>query len=331
MKRRTFITASLGAMAATAASAWPPGSRLYTGAALGFGTTIALQVVHDNADVAAAAIHAGLRAAQRVDQLMSIYRPGSQVGRLNASGVLADPDPQLLAVLAQARQLSEWSEGAFDITVQPLWQAYSQAAAAGTLPSDAERIRARALADWRQVEFDRREVRLHRPGMAITLNGLAQGYAADMALAAVQAHGVRNALLDTGEFIARGQKLHRRPWALGIRDPRDAEALAATMQIVGCGVATSGDYATTFSSDYRHHHIFDPALGDSPTELASVTVMAPTALLADGLSTAFMVMGRQRAAALAARLPAVDLLTIDKQGGEWRSATFPPSAAYDAI
>ncbi|MFA9219309.1 MAG: FAD:protein FMN transferase, partial [Sphingomonadaceae bacterium] len=184
----------------------------------------------------------------------------------------------------------------------------------------------RALVDWRLLDADAQQVRLRRPGMAITLNGLAQGYAADLALAAVQAHGIRHALLDTGEFVARGKKLHHRPWVLGVRDPRDTDALAATLQIDGCGMATSGDYATTFTPDYRHHHIFDPAEGDSPTELSSVTVMAPTAMLADGLSTAFMVTGSARARELATRLPAIDLLLIDKQGQEWRSPTFPRPA-----
>ena len=108
-----------------------------------------------------------------------------------------------------------------------------------------------------------------------------------------------------------------------MRDPRDDQALAATLHVNGCGVATSGDYESMFTPDYRHHHIFDPAVGDSPQELAGVTVMAPTGMLADGLSTAFMVLGRERAAQLAASLPGVDLLAIDKQGRQWRSAGFP--------
>jgi thiamine biosynthesis lipoprotein len=88
-------------------------------------------------------------------------------------------------------------------------------------------------------------------------------------------------------------------------------------------VATSGDYGSPFTADFRHHHIIDPATGQSPPELASVTVLAPTALEADGLSTTFMVLGARRAHALAARLPGVDLLTIDKQGHAWRSQGFP--------
>lgn len=326
MKRRTFIAATLGTIGASAACAWPSGERLHTGAALAFGTTMNIALVHADEDVARRAIAAALAAAQRVDRLMSIYHPASQVYRLNQDGVLHRPDPQLLAVLAQARELSWMTDGAFDITVQPLWRAYSAAAARGALPAAAVLRHARSMTGWRKMDFDERRVRFAHPGMAITLNGLAQGYAADMALAVVQAHGIRHALLDTGEFAGRGRKRRYKPWTLGVRDPRDPQALAATLHVNGCGVATSGDYETAFTPDYRHHHIFDPAAGDSPLELASVTVMAPSAMLADGLSTAFMVLGRERAGTLAAGMPGVDLLTIDKRGRAWRSAGFPAEA-----
>jgi len=325
MKRRSFLTASLGAIAA-GSCAWPRHVPVHTGVALAFGTTIQIALVHADEQVARTAIGEALAAAQRVDRLMSIYQPASQVYQLNRDGVLHRPDPQLLAVLAQARTLSQWTDGAFDITVQSLWRAWREAVARGALPVAAQRRQAQAKVDWRQVEFDARRVTL-APGMAITLNGLAQGYAADMALAAVQAHGIRHALLDTGEFVARGRKREHQPWALGVRNPREPQALAATLFINGCGVATSGDYESIFTPDYLHHHIFDPAVGDSPRELASVTVMAPTGMLADGLSTACMVLGRERAALLAASLPGVDLLAIDKQGREWRSAGFPPEAS----
>lgn len=323
MKRRTFVCATLGTLAGAGALALSSDLEFYSGAALAFGTTISLSVLHHDRREAELAIQDALRSAQKVDRLMSIYHPASQVFQLNRDGLYVHPDPQLLEVLAQARQLSEWTGGAFDITVQPLWRAFSAAAAKGELPSEAERASARQLVDWRGLAYDRDHVRLALPGMAITLNGLAQGYAADRALAALRAHGIGHALLDTGEFVASGRKRHGQPWTLGIRAPRDAEALATTLYVEGCGVATSGDYASTFTPDYAHHHIFDPARGDSPTELASVSVMAPTGMLADGLSTAFMVMGREPASELAVQLPAVDLMTIDKRGRIWRSPTFP--------
>lgn len=326
MKRRTFIASAMGAIAGTAGCARTWQEPLHSGAALAFGTTISISVAHPDAQLAQRAIGDALQAALAVDRLMSIYNPSSQVFRLNRDGRLKQPDARLLDVLTEAKRLSELSGGAFDVTTQPLWLLYTEAAKQGRLPGQDQRRRAQALVNWRDLAFDSDSVRFLRPGMALTLNGLAQGYAADRALAALQAHGVQHALLDTGEYAARGEKPGHRPWVLGVRDPRDPQGLVASLRARGCSVATSGDYACTFTPDFRHHHIFDPVRGASPDELASVTVVAPSALLADGLSTSFMVLGWERARALAAQLPAVDLLAVDKLGRLYRTAGFPAGA-----
>ncbi|WP_426177617.1 FAD:protein FMN transferase [Massilia sp. TWR1-2-2] len=326
MLRRKFLAASLGTMASAMA---PPSiqrtGQLFTGATLAFGTTVSVSVVHDDERQAAAAIRDALDQATQVDRLMSIYNPASQVFQLNRDGVLAQPHPHLLTVLRQAQALSEMTRGAFDITVQPLWQAYRNAADQSALPSPRQRRQAKLRVDWRRLAISAERVSLGKAGAAITLNGLAQGYAADLAMAAVRARGIEHALLDTGEFSAHGNN-GRHPWTLGVLHPRDNDALAAVLCPHGRCVATSGDYASTFTPDFAHHHIFDPTTGDSPPELASATVLAPTALLADGLSTAFMVMGARKAHALARSLPAVDLMTINKRGVVWKSPAFPPAA-----
>jgi thiamine biosynthesis lipoprotein len=255
--------------------------------------------------------------ARRIDGLMSLYDPASQVFRLNRDKVLHAPDPHLLAVLSHARALSRLTLGAFDITVQPLWRGFHDATGA---PPARERLR--SLVDWTGVQAGPGRVVLGRAGMAITLNGLAQGYAADLALAALRGHGIRHALVDTGEYAALG-RAGARPWTLCVRDRRAQDGLAARLVLDGRCAATSGDHAAAFTPDRPHHHIVDPATGDAPAELASVTVVAPTGLEADGLSTAFMVMGARRAHTLAARLPGVDLLTIGKGGETWKSAGFP--------
>jgi thiamine biosynthesis lipoprotein len=120
-----------------------------------------------------------------------------------------------------------------------------------------------------------------------------------------------------------GSKTSGKPWILGIGHPRQHDAISAVVEMDGRKVATSGDYATFFSPDFIHHHIFDPATGDSPVELASVTVVAPTGIMADGLSTAFMVMGADKAFSFAGRLPAVDALLIFKNGAIRKTAHFP--------
>ncbi len=322
MRRRTFIAASLGS-AAGALTACSGRAVLYTGATLAFGTTVSVSVVHDDELQAELAISDALAAAHKVDRLMSVYNAVSQVAHLNVHGALTDPDPHLLAVLAKARELSQLTRGAFDITVQPLWSAFRAAAQAGGVPGEAERQAVRSRVGWQRVRASRESVSFARPGMAMTLNGLAQGYAADLALAALRARGIRNALLDTGEFAAQGEREDHGRWTLGILDPRDRQAIAATLQLDGRCVATSGDYQAPFTPDFVHHHIFDPATGISPQELASVTVLAASAMQADGLSTAFMVMGARKAHALAARLAGVDLMTINKRGVVWKSPGFP--------
>jgi thiamine biosynthesis lipoprotein len=126
-------------------------------------------------------------------------------------------------------------------------------------------------------------------------------------------------LLDTGEFISIGSKAGH-PWLVGVQDPRNANQLATLLGMDGRSVATSGDYETFFTADFAHNHIFDPATGDSPPELASVTVAAPTGLLADGLSTAFFVMGHEKSLRLIQSMPQVDALFIDKNGRAYSSA-----------
>lgn len=324
MRRRTLIAAGalgLGSLLGPSATARTL-LRLHRGAALAFGTTVSVAVRHANAEVAQEAIADALAVVGQIHRLMSIHDPASEVFRLNRDGMLRRPDPRLLEVLGHARALSRLSGGAFDVTVQPLWQAGRRAAERGGVPTREERERARALTGWQDVEANPEKAVLRRPGMRITLNGLAQGYAADLALRAVRRHGIQDALLDTGEFAPSGDA-GGRPWMLGVLDPRAADGLAAAFAADGRCVATSGDYQSAFTADCRHHHIYDPATGQSPPELASVTVLAPSALEADGLSTTFMVMGARRAHALAARLPGVDLLSIDKRGHAWRSHGFP--------
>lgn len=331
MKRRTFISGALGLGAlglgglglGLRAQRAGSGAQLVEGADLAFGTTISIQVVHADRRQAELAIEDALAAARKIDRLMTLHRFDSQVALLNRTGFVARPDPHLLTVLAGARQLSVLTEGAFDVTVQPLWQAYSAAAVQRRLPDEPQQRAAMALVDYRQLAFDSQRVALLRPGMALTLNGIAQGHAVDLARAALEQRGIRHALLDTGEFAARGRNWAQQDWQIGIRDPRDPHALAGVLAPLERCVATSGDYQTTFTPDFAHHHIFDPASGDSPGELASATVLAPTGLQADGWSTALMVLGAKKGLALVAQLADVDALLIGKDGRRWHSQGWP--------
>lgn len=287
------------------------------------GSDVSLTVGHAEARVRRRALDAAFTELELVESLMSIYRPDSQLSRLNRDGVLDRPHPYLLKVLQAASGIAARTQGAFDVTVQPLWALYRQAQTAGRLPSESAVQQARAQVDWRSVLVTPRRIELRRPATAITLNGIAQGYAADRAAEALSQHGIRHALIDTGEVVALGDSADQRPWRAGIQHPRQADAFVAVARLQGRGLATSGDYATPFSNDLRHHHLFDPRTGRSPGELSSVTVAAPRLMQADALSTAVFVLGAEQGAKLIARIPDVDALFVLKDGRRLHTPGFP--------
>ncbi|HZN35777.1 MAG TPA: FAD:protein FMN transferase [Pirellulaceae bacterium] len=330
-RRRFLLIAAGGAAAAGGASSflagggqtWPAVTR--TTKALG--TRVALTVRDRRADEAELAIADAFEELALVERLMSIYRPDSQLSRLNATGELFDPHPHLLAVLSHAQRTSQQSGGAFDVTVQPLWEVFAAAQKQQRLPSAAEVAAARSRVDWRQIEIAERRVRLLRPGTKITLNGIAQGFAADRVRSVLEEHGIQHALIDAGELNSIGHSPRASAWRVGIQHPRDPEAYIALADLDGRALATSGDYATRFSPDGYYNHILDPRSGYSPTEVASVSVLAPSATAADALSTTLFVLGEQRGLRLLAAQRHTDMFMVLKSGETIATPGFPLRAA----
>jgi FAD:protein FMN transferase len=319
VKRQQFLRAALGLGAAAllgGAAAMPSTLLWRRRTLLGFGTTLTLQAAHEDEGTLERALEAAVAALRRIEAQMSLFDADSALSRLNRDAVLWSPPAELLEVLQIAQAVSAASDGAFDVTVQPLWQVFAAAQRAGGLPDAGQVAAARARVGWRGLDVTREAVRL-RPGMAVTLNGIAQGYAADRVRRVLQAHGIRDALVDAGEFAPLGENANARPWSLGIANPRDEKALLARLVSDGRCIATSADDATSFSADHRHHHIFDPRTGYSPTALAAVTVAAESGAIADALTKVMFVAGPGRAFDLA-RAWNVDVLWVDKAGG-WRA------------
>ena len=213
------------------------------------GSNVSMTAMHSRRDVAETALGAAFDALEQVEALMSIYRPQSQLCRLNRGGVIDDPHPWLVDVLRRAGAMSRRSGGAFDCTVQPLWEVCAQARRDGRRPDQSEIDAAREKIDWRRVEISPRRIQLRGAGTQVTLNGIAQGYATDRAMAALRTHGVSHALVDAGEIGTLGERSPRRPWTVGIQHPRRPEAYVSLAKLAGRCLATSGDYATSFSDD----------------------------------------------------------------------------------
>lgn len=325
MRRRQFVRLALGsgsllALGGSPASVAP--QHWARRALVGFGTTLTLQAGHDDRLVLDRALDESVATLRAIERQMSLFDPASDLSRLNRDGRLERPPAELLAVLQRALDISAASGGAFDVTVQPLWEAWARAGREQRLPRPAELEAARRCVDWRGVHVRASEVRFARAGMGVTLNGIAQGHAADRVREVLQRHGVRDALVDAGEWSPMGRHPEGRPWALAVPDPRQPDAWIARLLTDGRCVATSADHEASFTADRRHHHIFDPRTGRSPADVASVTVLAHEAILADALTKVLFVAGSTRTLEVA-RAWGVDVLVVDKSGRRIASPGMP--------
>lgn len=287
------------------------------------GTQVQLTVFHNEAKAANRALDEAFAELSRVEAVMSLYRPDSEICRLNRTGRLDTPHPYMIKVLETANRVSKQTDGAFDITVQPLYQLYARYKEAGTLPGETDIAAVLKRIGWQRVELTENSVLLKGEGTEITLNGIAQGFAADAVGSVLTAHGIRHALIDTGEVNAVGGHAERENWTVGIKHPRQENGLLALAQLNGRCLATSGDYETRFGTGYESHHLLDPHTGHSPRELSSVSVAAPSALEADALSTAVFLTGLDRGMKLIESMPGADALFVTKSGRVVKTSGFP--------
>lgn len=325
LNRRNFLTlgtgmATLMAQGASHGSVAPGQKHFRRAKALG--TKVEFTVFHHEEKRANRAIDAALDKIEHVEQLMSLYRTDSQLSLLNRQGALRNPHPDLVTALKKSIELSQRSEGAFDVTVQPLWKLYAGHSDSRSLPTEAEIGKVRQRMGWEYIRVEPEIIYFDRPGMQVTLNGVAQGLAADLARQALEEWGIENALIDAGEFNAIGSPEQRDSWHIGVQHPRQLGSIAKT-RLQGRCLSTSGDYASKFSDDYCHHHLLDPRTGLSPLKLSAVSVAAPTGLEADSLSTALFVLGPEKAKEMVESMDLVDALFVSKSGDITATDGFP--------
>jgi FAD:protein FMN transferase len=258
---------------------------------------------------------------QRLEAIFGLYRTDSEVARLNRDGRLESPSLDLLIVLTHCQRLAALSGGAFDMTVQPLWDLYAahffggaSPPTGGPQPQTIER--ALRLVDWQGVDVTTRRVQVARPGMGLTLNGVAQGYVTDRVSEILRDHGCDRILVNMGcsELRASGLRVDGRPWRVGLADPRQPETLAVTLDLCDGALCTSGGYGTKFEPSGRFHHLFDPATGASAHHYIAVSVFAASAMVADALSTALYTTPPERGAHLLEQSPGARALVTRPDG-----------------
>ena len=230
----------------------------------------------------------------RLEQVFSLYDSGSAVSRLNHESKLDSPPIELVNLLEKCNRISEASKGAFDITVQPLWNLYKRhftnQSNVLVAPGISDRELALRKVDYTSIDITPEKIAFAQPDMMITLNGIAQGYITDRIVEIMREHGIQNVLVDLGETRSLGEHTDRRPWNIGIIDPRKPEIIGSQIALRNEAVASSGGYGTIFEPTGRNHHLFDPFSGKSAQYNLGVTVVAQNATTADALSTAISVM-----------------------------------------
>jgi FAD:protein FMN transferase len=314
MSRRLVVVAAALALAGCRQGASPASQpRLVERVGAAMGSELRLTASTSDRAAAEHVFDEVFREFDRLDTLMSVWRPASDVVRINAA---AGERPVAASIevretLRAARQISEWTGGKFDVTfgaLSDLWKFDHDQD--NTIP-DGAAVRARLpLIDYRQIEVDAAAgtVFARRKGMRVHLGGIGKGYAVEKAVALIRRAGLRDFLIQAGgDFYAGGEK-NGRPWRIGINDPRGPAGQSfATVDLSDGTFSTSGDYARSFVKDgVRYHHLIDPDRGEPARACRSVTIVADRATLADVLSTGVFIMGPEAGMALIEKLANVE-------------------------
>lgn len=319
MRSAVSLAAGLAGAAALVACAGsaPVAPRLVEDSRLAMGSTLRVAIWTADPPVARAAIAEVAAEFERLESLMSVWRPESDVVRLNAAAgdhpVPIGPDTR--EVLRAARQASEWTHGKFDITFGALADVWRfDHDQDNRVPTPAE-IRARLpLVNHEFVVLDEPPgtAYIARAGAKVHLGGIGKGYAIDRAVALLRSRGLTNFLIQSGGDLYVAGLNGGEPWTLGIRDPRGpADAVFATLALSDGTFSTSGDYERYFMHDgRRYHHLIDPDRGEPARGCRSVTIVANSALVADALSTGVFILGPAEGMALVERLPDVEAVIV---------------------
>lgn len=291
---------------------------------LRMGMPVTLSIVHPDRNEARRWVTSAFSEMERLESILSRHREDTPLARLNQFGVLQEAPPELIEVIRSGLELSRLSRGAFDMTVAPILTLHrNRFTETGRPPGEDEVARTLKGVGYRKLHVDGTSVSFQRPGMALTLDGIAKGYVVDRTVTFLRTAGAQRILVDAGgDLAALGASAPGDPWRVGIQDPARARGTLGVMEMLGGGMATSGDYVHSFTPDRMHHHIVDPRTGWSPQRSRSVTVMASTAMDADALSTTAFVLGPEEGRAFLESRQGVEGLIISRDGQEVRTRGF---------
>jgi FAD:protein FMN transferase len=282
------------------------------------GTRITVEVWAEDADKGNQAIDAVLDEMRHIDETMSTYKPTSEVSEVNAKAADGPMhiSKELYDLLASAKQYSEITDGAFDITYASVGYMYDFRK--HVRPDDTQIAKALPAINYRHVLLDpnNQTVQFSQKGVRIDLGGIAKGYSVDCGIDVLKKLGYTRAFVGAGGDSRIIGDRFGKPWIVGIRDPRKGEGnVIARIPLVDAAISTSGDYERFFEENgVRYHHIIDPHTGHSASKVRSATVIGPYATRTDGLSKTAFVLGPDAALEIYNKLDDIDAIIVKLDG-----------------
>jgi len=280
------------------------------------GTSIHVELWHDNAAQAERLINAVMAEMRHVDNTMSPYIKTSELYRINE---LASTRPQVISqelfdLIKQSIAVSELSDGVFDITYASVGYLYNYRE--HKKPSDKEIASLLPAINYRWIKLDEKAHSIYfaHANVKIDLGGIAKGYAVDRSIELLQKAGVKNALVSAGGDTRMLGDRHGRPWMVGIRHPREREKNVVMLPLEDVAISTSGDYERFFEEDgTRFHHILSPKTGKSAHVVQSVSIIGPSATMTDGLTKIIFISGVEKGIPVVESVQGYDAIVIDNE------------------
>jgi thiamine biosynthesis lipoprotein len=290
------------------------------------GTSCNVELWAEDVSKGNAAIEAVFTEMRRIDTEMSVYKPTSEISRVNAEA--ADHpvkiSQELYDLFATSIQYSKLTRGTFDITYASVGYLYDYRQ--HVRPDDAAIIAALPGIDYRHLRLlPNNTVKFDRKGVRVDLGGIGKGYAVDRGIAVLQAVGIKHAMVNAGGDTRIIGDRFGRPWIVGIRHPDDKNKIVLKMPLTDAAMSTSGDYERYFDEGgVRYHHILDPKTGKSPHKVRSVTIIGPNATRTDALTKSVFVMGAEEGIAFINTVTDVDAVAVAPDGKVYYSKGLAP-------
>lgn len=281
------------------------------------GTTIRVEIWHENADVRQQGIDNVLEEMERVNRLMSPYIDDSQLSKINkyAHEGPVEVDQDLFELIKKSQEFSQLTKGSFDITYASVGHLYDYRKE--VKPTEEEIAAAKLLIDYRNIVLneDQKTVSFLKQGVKIDLGGIAKGFAVDRSIQHLRDLGIKHALVSAGGDTRLLGDRHGRAWLVGIRDPENTKEVIVMLPLQDEALSTSGDYERFFIEDgKKYHHIIHPTTGYSASKVRSASILASDSTTTDALSTSIFVMGASQGLELIDSLEGVEGVIVDQDG-----------------